>query len=93
MVSHSTVRWEGGKVHSSLETGLMEPSYHRVYCSLVPRLPPHGDALEESLGMWPSLLYVYQCSKPCLFLISGRGSKPLVKEKLSYVANSLNEDW
>jgi len=49
MVSHSTVRWEGGKVHSSLETGLMEPSYHRVYCSLVPRLPPHGDALEIGL--------------------------------------------
>jgi len=25
--------------------------------------------------------------------VSGRGIKPLVKEKLSYVANSLNEDW
>jgi len=57
------------------------------------RLPPRGDAFGESLGTWLSLLYVYQCSKPCLFFISGRGTKPLIKEKLSYVANSLNEDW
>ena len=39
------------------------------------RLPTRGDAFGESLGTWLSLLYVYQCSKPCLFFISGRGLK------------------
>jgi len=93
MVSHSTVRWEGGKVHLSLKL---------VWCSQVtivftvasfPGFFPHGDAFGESLGTRLSSLYVYRCSKPGLFLINGRCVKPLVKEKLSCVVNSSNEDW